>query len=96
MNHRKEMLEMLAKAGELISESLSPEEVIDSNLLDAWLQQVSSALRAAGMQEQAAMWDEVRQVQVSVNKKISLSIYTLSMRALVLGFLGGLESDNAT
>ena len=96
MNHKKEMLEMLAKAGELISESLSPEEVMESNLLNAWLQQVSSALRAAGMQEQAAMWDEVRKVQVTVNQKVSLNVYTMSMRALVLGFLGGLEEDDAT
>ena len=46
MNHKKEMLEMLAQAGELISDGLSPEDVIESNLLNAWLQQVSSALKA--------------------------------------------------
>jgi transposase-like protein len=93
MNHKKEMLEMLAQAGELISDGLSPEDVIESNLLNAWLQQVSSALKAAGMKEQSAMWEEVRKVQVKINKKIGLNVYTISMRALVLGFLGGLDDD---
>ena len=95
MNHKREMLEMLAQAGELITDGLSPEDVMESNLLNAWLQQVSSALKAAGMKEQSAMWDEVRKVQVKINKKIGLNVYTMSMRALVLGFLEGIEDDQS-
>jgi hypothetical protein len=93
MGHKKEMLEMLARAGELLSEGMTPEEVMESNLLNAWLQQVSSALKAAGMDEQLAMWEEVRKVEVTLNKKIGLNIYATSMRALVIGFLGGIDDE---
>ena len=93
MNHKKEMLEMLSRAGELLSDGMSPEEVMESNLFNAWLQQVASALKAAGMTEQWTMWAEVRKIQVKLDKKIGLNVYATSMRALLLGFLGGIEEN---
>jgi hypothetical protein len=96
MNHKKTMLTLLAQAGELLSERMSPEEVMESNLLNAWLQQVASALKAAGMTDQFTMWDEVRRIQVTLNKKIGLDVYATSMRALLLGFLESVEDEDAT
>ncbi len=93
MDHKKEMLEMLANAGEMLVEGMSAAEVIESNLLNAWLQQVSSALKAVGMSEQQAMWEEVRQVKVKLDKKIGLNVYATSMRALLLGFLDGVDTE---
>ena len=94
MNHKKQMVEMLVNAGEMLVEKLSPEQVMQSNLLKAWLQQVASALKAVGMQEELELWEEARKVEVKVDNEAGLAIYAMSMRAILLGLLHRIESDS--
>jgi hypothetical protein len=55
MSHKTEMVEMLVQAGQMLVDQVSPHEVMESNLLRAWLQQVASALAAVGMSEELAL-----------------------------------------
>lgn len=92
MSRRAEMMEMLVEASKLLAEEMSPEDVIKSNLLKAWLQQVSSSLSAVGMQEELELWERTRQVEVNVTTPAELRIYMMSMRAVLLGILDKVES----
>jgi transposase-like protein len=87
MSHKTEMVEMLVQAGQMLVEQVSPHEVMESNLLRAWLQQVASALAAVGMSEELALWEEARKVEVNVTTEAELAIYMMSMRAILLGIL---------
>ncbi len=91
MNHKQEMIEMLVEASKMLAEEVSPEDVFKSNLLRAWLQQVSSALSAVGMTEELALWEQTRQVEVNVTTPAELKIYMMSMRAVLLGILHKVE-----
>ena len=92
MSHKKEMLEMLARAGEMLSEQMPTVQVMQSNLLTAWLQQVASALAAVGLEDELEVWEEARKVQVKVDSETGLRIYAMSMRAILLGLLHKVES----
>lgn len=92
MSRKQEMVEMLVDASKLLAEQMSPEEVLESNLLRAWLQQVSAALSAVGMQEELELWEQTRQVEVSVSTSAELRIYMMSMRAVLLGILHRVET----
>lgn len=87
MGHKIEMVELLVQAGQMLVEQVSPHEVLESNLLRAWLQQVASALAAVGMKEELALWEEARKVEVKVTTEAELAIYMMSMRAILLGIL---------
>ena len=92
MNHKQEMMEMLVEASKLLAEEMSPEEVLRSNLLRAWLQQVSSSLTAVGMKEELDLWEQTRRVEVNVSTPAELKIYMMSMRAVLLGILHKVET----
>ncbi len=87
MNYQEEMLEMLSQAGQMLIDKMSPQEARESNLLEAWLQQVASALKAVGMEDELALWEQVRQVTVKLDSEAGFKIYVTSMRAILLGFL---------
>lgn len=91
MNYREEMLEMLSKAGQMLIEKMSPQEARESNLLEAWLQQVASALKAVGMEEELALWEQVRKVNVRLDSEAGFTVYVTSMRAILLGFLSRID-----
>ncbi len=91
MNYKQEMLDLLSKAGQMLIEKMSPQEARESNLLEAWLQQVSSALKAVRMEDELAMWEQVRQVTVKVDSEAGFTVYVTSMRAILLGFLSRIE-----
>lgn len=93
MSYREEMLEMLSKAGEMLVEKMSPQEARESNLLEAWLQQVASALKAVRMDEELALWEQVRHVTVKVDSEAGFTVYVTSMRAILLGFLSRIENQ---
>ena len=92
MDHRKAMLDLLVRAGEILSEQMSPDQVMQSNLLSAWLQQVASSLAAVGMKDELALWEEARKVQVKIDSEAGLKVYAMSMRAILLGLLHRLET----
>ncbi len=94
MNHKQEMMEMLVEASKLLAEEMSPEDVLRSNLLRAWLQQVSSSLTAVGMKEELDLWEQTRRVEVNVSTPAELKIYMMSMRAVLLGILHKVESGS--
>jgi hypothetical protein len=94
VDRKVEMLEMLVQAGKMLVDQVPPEQVLESNLLHAWLQQVASALAAVGMKEELQLWEETRKVEVNVKSAAELSIYMMSMRAVLLGILGGVEARN--
>jgi hypothetical protein len=87
MSRKKEVLEMLAQAGGMLADQMTPEEVLESNLMSAWLQQVSAALTAVGMTDELQLWNETSKVKVRVTNAAELSIYMMSMRAVLLGIL---------
>lgn len=91
MNYREEMLEMLSKAGQMLIEKMSPQEARESNLLEAWLQQVASALKAVGMEDELALWEQVRKVNVRLDNEAGFTVYVTSMRAILLGFLSRVD-----
>jgi hypothetical protein len=93
MSHKQEMMEMLVEASKLLAEEMSPEEVLRSNLLRAWLQQVSSSLTAVGMKEELELWEQTRRVEVNVSTPAELKIYMMSMRAVLLGILHKVETS---
>ena len=93
MNRKKDMLEMLVQAGGMLADQMTPEQVLQSNLLSAWLQQVSSALTAVGMTDELQLWNETRKVEVRVTNAAELSIYMMSMRAVLLGILHKAETS---
>ena len=93
MSRKQEIVEMLLEASRLLAEEMKPEDVIKSNLLGAWQQQVSSALTAAGMTEELAVWDMARKVEVNVSTPAELRIYVMTIRAVMLGILHRVESD---
>jgi hypothetical protein len=88
------MIDLLIEASKLLADEMSPEEVLKSNLLGAWLQQVSSALSAVDMVEELDLWEQTRQVEVNVSTAAELRIYMMSMRAVLLGILHQIETDN--
>jgi len=94
MNHKEEMMQMLVEASKLLAEEMSPEDVLRSNLLRAWLQQVSSSLTAVGMKEELELWEQTRRVEVNVSTPAELKIYMMSMRAVLLGILHKVESSS--
>ena len=94
MSRKEEMMEMLVDASKLLAEEMSPEDVIKSNLLSAWLQQVSSALSAVGMTDELDLWEQTRKVEVNVSTPAELKIYMMSMRAVLLGILHKVETDS--
>ena len=94
MSHKQEMVEMLVDASKLLAEQMSPEEVLESNLLHAWLQQVSAALSAVGMKQELELWEQTRQVEVNVSTSAELRIYMMSMRAVLLGILHRVETES--
>jgi len=94
MNHKQEMMEMLVEASKLLAEEMSPEDVLRSNLLRAWLQQVSSSLTAVGMKEELELWEQTRRVEVNVSTPAELKIYMMSMRAVLLGIMHKVESGS--
>ena len=94
MNHKEEMMQMLVEASKLLAEEMSPEDVLRSNLLRAWLQQVSSSLTAVGMKEELELWEQTRRVEVNVSTPAELKIYMMSMRAVLLGILHKVESGS--
>ena len=94
MSHKQEMMEMLVEASKLLAEEMSPEEVLRSNLLRAWLQQVSSSLTAVGMKEELELWEQTRRVEVNVSTPAELKIYMMSMRAVLLGIMHKVESGS--
>jgi hypothetical protein len=94
MNHKEEMMQMLVEASKLLAEEMSPEDVLRSNLLRAWLQQVSSSLTAVGMKEELDLWEQTRRVEVNVSTPAELKIYMMSMRAVLLGILHKVESSS--
>jgi hypothetical protein len=96
MNRKVEMIKMLVQAGQMLVEQVPPEQVLQSNLLRAWLQQVASALAAVDMQNELDLWEETRKVEVQVNTEAELSIYMLSMRAVLLGILHKVETESQT
>ncbi len=93
MSRNQEMIDLLIEAGKLLAEKVSPEDVLKSNLLGAWLQQVSSSLSAVGMKEELDLWEQTRQVEVNVSTAAELRIYMMSMRAVLLGILHQVETD---
>ena len=93
MSRKREMIDLLIEASKLLVEEMSPEDVLKSNLLGAWLQQVSSALSAVGMKEELDLWEQTRQVEVNVSTAAELRIYMMSMRAVLLGILHQVETD---
>jgi hypothetical protein len=93
MNHKQQMMEMLVEASKLLAEEMSPEEVLRSNLLRAWLQQVSASLTAVGMKEELDLWEQTRKVEVNVSTPAELKIYMMSMRAVLLGILHKVETS---
>jgi hypothetical protein len=92
MSRKQEIVEMLVEASRLLAEEMSPEDLIKSNLLAAWQQQVSSALSAAGMTEELEVWDLARQIEVHVSTPAELKIYLMTIRAVLLGILHKVES----
>ena len=94
MSHKQEMMEMLVEASKLLAEEMSPEDVLRSNLLRAWLQQVSSSLTAVGMKEELELWEQTRRVEVNVSTPAELKIYMMSMRAVLLGIMHKVESGS--
>lgn len=94
MSHKQEMMEMLVEASKLLAEEMSPEDVLRSNLLRAWLQQVSSSLTAVGMKEELDLWEQTRRVEVNVSTPAELKIYMMSMRAVLLGIMHKVESSS--
>lgn len=93
MSRKQEMMDLLIEAGKLLAEEMSPEDVLRSNLLGAWLQQVSSSLLAVGMTEELNLWEQTRQVEVNVSTAAELRIYMMSMRAVLFGILHQVETD---
>ena len=94
MSRKEEMMEMLVEASKLLAEEMSPEDVFKSNLLSAWLQQVSSALSAVGMTDELDLWEQTRKVEVNVSTAAELKIYMMSMRAVLLGILHKVETGS--
>ena len=45
------------------------------------------------MDEELRLWEETRKVEVNVKSAAELSIYMMSMRAVLLGILGGVEAS---
>lgn len=93
MSRKQEMMDLLIEAGKLLAEEMSPEDVLRSNLLGAWLQQVSSSLLAVGMTEELNLWEQTRQVEVNVSTAAELRIYMMSMRAVLFGILHQVETN---
>ncbi len=93
MSRKQEMMDLLIEAGKLLAEEMSPEDVLRSNLLGAWLQQVSSSLLAVGMTEELDLWEQTRQVEVNVSTAAELRIYMMSMRADLFGIQHQVETD---
>jgi hypothetical protein len=87
MSHKVEMLNLLVQAGQMLSEQVSSQEVLRSNLGRAWVQQVGSALAAIGMERESALWQDARRLEVTLTSEEELSIYLMSMRAILLGML---------
>jgi hypothetical protein len=94
MSRKVEMMEMLAQAGQMLVDQVSPDQVLQSNLLHAWLQQVASALAAVGMVDELELWEETRKVEVKVASEAELAIYMLSMRAVLTGILHRVETES--
>jgi hypothetical protein len=94
MSRKQQMVEMLVEASKLLAEQMSPEEVLKSNLLSAWLQQVSASLSAVGMKPELDLWEQTRQVEVNVSTPAELKIYMMSMRAVLLGILHRVETES--
>lgn len=94
MSRKQEIVEMLLEASRLLAEEIEPEDVIKSNLLSAWQQQVSSALSAAGMTEELNIWDMARKVEVNVTTPVELKIYVMTIRAVMLGILHRVETSS--
>lgn len=93
MSRKQEMMDLLIEAGKLLAEEMSPDDVLRSNLLGAWLQQVSASLLAVGMTEELDLWERTRQVEVNVSTAAELRIYMMSMRAVLFGILHQVETD---
>jgi hypothetical protein len=94
VSRKQEIVEMLVEASKLLAEEMSPEDVLKSNLLSAWQQQVSSALSAAGMKEEMEVWEMARKVEVNVSTPAELKIYLMTIRAVLLGILHKVESSS--
>ena len=91
MSRRVEMLESLIKSYDLMMEGVSAEELAQSGLFSAWLQQVSSALMITGMEIERQIWEDVRSIKVSLHERKSLEAYGTGMRAILLGILDSVE-----
>ena len=93
MSRKQEIVEMLLEASRLLAEEMDPQDVIKSNLLSAWQQQVSSALYAAGMTDELDVWEMARKVEVNITTPAELRIYVMTIRAVMLGILHRVETS---
>ena len=48
---------------------------------------MASALSAIGMEQESALWQEARRLEITLTSEEELSIYLMSMRAILLGML---------
>jgi hypothetical protein len=93
MNRKREMLESLLAAHDLMMNGVSPEELAKSGLFTAWLQQVASALLVTNMELERQIWETVRGHKVTLHERTSLEAYGMGMRALLLGVLHNIEAE---
>jgi hypothetical protein len=92
MNRKREMLETLLDAYDLMMNGVSSEELAQSGLFVAWMQQVSSAMILTNMELERQIWENVRAIKVSLHEREALEAYGMGMRALVLGLLHTVET----
>ena len=71
---------------------MPPEQVLESNLPGARVQQVASALAAVGMTDELGLSEEAKGIEVKVRSRAELSTYVRSMRAVLIGLQQGAEA----
>ena len=87
MGRKVEVLESLVTGYDLMMEGMPTEQVMQSGLFSAWLDQVQSTLTVGGMELDRQMWEAVRSVQVSLDTPKAVEAYGAGMRAILLGML---------
>ena len=94
MSRKVEMLEDLVKAYDLMMQGVSADELAQSGLFSAWLQQVGSSLMITSMEIERQIWEDVRSIKVSLHERKSLEAYGTGMRAILLGILDNVEEKS--
>jgi len=87
MDKRSEMLDSLIEAYDLMTSGMPPDELDESGLMDAWVDQVTAALAASGMELERQIWAYAKTLRIASTGRVGFKVYSAGMRAILLGML---------